>query len=342
VTVEKPTSKPTSKPTNEKTGQIMSVVAAIGLSTFGGPEVLGVVEVPQPEPAPGQVRVRVAAAGVNPTDVTFRAGGRAQLLEGLPAPYVPGMDLAGTVDAVGEGVDRLHVGDEVVALVLPFAPTRGAYTTAIAVDQRSVVPAPAGASLHQAATVLLNGATANLALDALGLSAGDVLAVTGANGAVGSYAIEIAKERDLVVVADSRPGQHDAIRDRGADVVLDRGPGFSAALRDHFPAGANGLVDGAALNAGALPALADGATLASLKGWAGPGERDIRIESISSFGSVTDTALLERVSRLAGDGTLTLRVADVLPARDAAEAHRRLAAGGLDGRLVLDMTSLRR
>lgn len=316
-------------------------VHAIGLEQFGGPEVLHQVEVPQHEPGAGQVRIAVAAAAVNPTDATLRSGGRAAQFAGLPTPYVPGMDLAGTIAAVGADVDRrLRVGDEVIALVLPFAPTRGAYTTSIIVDQRSVVHAPAGASLPQASTLLLNAVTVGLALDALQLEAGQSIAITGAPGAVGSYATAIAKQRGLIVVADSRSGEEDSVRVRGADAVLARGDGFADELRRYFPGGVAGLIDGAVLNEKALPGVADDGAVASLKGWAGPTERGIRVHTISSFGSVTDTARLEQARDLAEHGVLDLRVAELLPALAASEAHRKLAAGGLDGRLVLDLTTL--
>lgn len=317
-------------------------VHAIGLDEFGAPEVLHEVELPSSEPGPGQVRIAVAAAAVNPTDLTVRSGGRAGQYENQPKPHVPGMDLAGTIDAIGEDADgRLQVGDPVIALVLPFAAARGAYTTSIVVDQRSVVRAPADASMPQAATLLLNAVTASLALDALRLASGSAVAMTGAPGAVGTYAAAIAHHRGLTVVTDSRPGGEDAMREAGADIVLPRGEHFVAELHRHFPDGVVGLVDGAALNENALAAITTNGVLASLKGWTGPTVRGIRLEAISSFGAVTDTARLEQVRDLAEAGVLQLRVAALLPAQDAAEAHRRVAAGGLDGRIVLDLTTLR-
>jgi NADPH2:quinone reductase len=188
---------------------------AIGLTGFGGPEVLHVVDLPEPQPGPGEVRIRVHAVAVNPSDLTFRAGGRAAQLADRPAPYIPGMDVAG---------------------------------------------------------------------------------------------------------------------------VVDRSNNIAAAIRSQLPAGAPGLIDGAALDARALPAIADGGGLVTLKGWTGPTERGIVIHPISSSGSATDTALFDQLRNQAEGGILTLRVADVLPAKEAAEAHRRLAAGGVRGRLVLDFS----
>ena len=84
---------------------------AIGLTEFGGHEVLKVVDLPEPQPGPGEVRIRVHAVAVNPTDITFRAGGRAAQLADRPPPYVPGMDVAGVVDRLGEGKPVIHLKD---------------------------------------------------------------------------------------------------------------------------------------------------------------------------------------------------------------------------------------
>jgi NADPH:quinone reductase-like Zn-dependent oxidoreductase len=138
------------------------------------------------------------------------------------------------------------------------------------------------------------------------------------------------------VIADAPPGEEDLVRKLGADHVIARGPGFAGQVRALLPGGVPGLVDGANLDAAALPAIADGGAIASLKGWSGPAVRAIAVQPISSFAAVTDTALLEELRDLAENSVLTLRVADVMPARLAAQAHRRLTAGGIRGRIVLD------
>jgi NADPH:quinone reductase-like Zn-dependent oxidoreductase len=158
---------------------------AIGLTEFGGPEVLQIIELPEPQPGPGEVRIRVHAVAVNPTDITFRAGGRAAQLADRPA-YVPGMDVAGVVDKLGEGTGgRLAVGDSVIAYVIPMGPHGGTYAEQIVVGQASVVLAPRGAAFPEASTLLLNAATAQLSLDALALPQGAIVAVVGGAGAVG-------------------------------------------------------------------------------------------------------------------------------------------------------------
>src|ERR1700727_1529733 len=98
---------------------------AVGITEFGGPEALEIVEVPDPQAGPGEVRIRVHAAAVNPTDTLLRDGSRAEMLRDVPAPHVPGMDAAGVVDQLGAGVETgLQVGDAVMAVVLPRAQHR--------------------------------------------------------------------------------------------------------------------------------------------------------------------------------------------------------------------------
>jgi NADPH2:quinone reductase len=156
---------------------------AIGLREFGGPDVLELVDLPEPEPGPAEVRIRVHAVAVNPTDITFRTGGRAPQLAELPRPYVPGMDAAGVVDKLGEGTDgRFVTGDAVVAYVIPMGPHGGSYAEKIVVGQGSVVHAPRGASFPEASTLLLNATTARLSLDALALPRGTTVAVSAAPG----------------------------------------------------------------------------------------------------------------------------------------------------------------
>lgn len=313
---------------------------AVGVMLFGGPEVLEIVQLPSPEPGPREVRIRVHAATVNPTDTVFRHGMQAARLSGRRPPFVPGMDAAGVIDLLGTDPDgRFAVGDRVVAVLLPTGEHGGAYAEQIVVPQASVVHAPQGAGFPAASTLLMNALTARLALDALDLAAGQTLAVTGAAGAFGGYALQLAKADGLHVVADASPADEALVRSLGADIVVPRGDDVATNVRAVVPGGVAGLVDGAVQDNLVLPAITDGGGLAVIRGWDGPTERGITIHKILVAGGVADTTRLERLRDQVEDGTLTLRVADVLPAAQAAEAHRRLEAGGVRGRLVLDFTS---
>ncbi len=138
---------------------------AIGVFVHGGPEALEVIDLPEVHAGAGQVRVRVHAAAVNPTDTMVRNGSRAEQQKVDPPPYVPGMDAAGTVDEVGEGVTTgVKVGDAVMAMAVPKG-SHGAYREQIVLDARSVVSAPAGTTHVEACTLPMNGLTARCSLD---------------------------------------------------------------------------------------------------------------------------------------------------------------------------------
>lgn len=307
---------------------------AIGFLEQGGPEVLQVIELPDPVPGEGELRIRVRAVAVNPTDITRRAG--YQGAPTAPPPYVVGMDAAGVLEEIGPGtVTDLQVGDAVVALVVPDG-AHGAYTEQLVVPAESVVAAPRGAGHAEASTLLMNALTARLAVDALGLSAGDVVAVTGSAGAMGGYAVQLAKADGLTVVADALPEDEELLTGLGADVVLPRGDEFPGRVRERFPEGVDGAIDGALLTAKLAAAVRDGGTVATVRGYAEPGERGITFQPVQVGRHARDHDALDALRRQAEDGVLTLRVADVLPMERASEAHRRFEAGGVRGRLALE------
>src|SRR4030095_12255080 len=135
---------------------------AVTFSQLGGPEVLQVSQLAEPQPGPGEVRIRVKAATVNPTDISFRTGRQlttAQLSEmGVLPPYIPGMELAGVVDAVGEGTSW-RTGDRVMAIVNPRRPGGGAQAELVVVPSASVARVPDGTTLADAATLPMHGLT---------------------------------------------------------------------------------------------------------------------------------------------------------------------------------------
>src|SRR5256712_8259907 len=181
---------------------------AVTFSQLGGPGVLQVSDLPEPHPGPGEVRIRVAAATVNPTDISFRSGRQlstAQLAEmGVRPPYIPGMELAGVVDAVGASTDW-RAGDRVMAIVNPRRPGGGAQAEFVVVPAASVARVPEGTSLEAAATLPMNGLTVRLALDRLALKPGQTLGVTGAAGAVRGHAVGLGGRAGLGVIAVARP-----------------------------------------------------------------------------------------------------------------------------------------
>src|SRR3954449_3276566 len=309
---------------------------AAGVTEFGGPEALHLVDVPEEHAGPGEVRLRVTAAAVNPTDTYLVLGAYADRDPVKEPPFVPGMDVAGFVDEIGEGVDRpdLEPGGPVMGVVVPSG-AHGGYRESLVLPADSVVRAPKGASDVEAATLPMNGLTARLALDQLGLRPGQVLAVTGAAGAFGGYVVQLAKADGLTVVADASEADEQLVRDLGADVVVRRGDDVADRIRERYPDGVDGLADGAVMDALVLRAVRDGGRVATVRGYRGDGTDRVQVLPTMVRKVARDRAALDRLREQAEQGVVTLRVARTFPADQAAEAHRVLARGGVRGRLVL-------
>src|SRR3954451_6301797 len=309
---------------------------AAGVTEFGGPEALHLLELPEEHAGPGEVRLRVTAATVNPTDTYAVLGAYADRDPVKQPPWVPGMDVAGVVDEIGDGIDRpdLQVGAPVMGVVAPSG-AHGGYRESLVLPADSVVRAPKNATDVEAATLPMNGLTARFSLDLMGLRPGQVLAVTGAAGAYGGYVVQLAKADGLTVVADASEADEQLVRDLGADVVVRRGDDVAARIRAQFPEGVDGLADGSVQDALVLPAVRDGGAVATVRGYRGDGQRDVRMFPTLVRRVAEDRPALDRLRRQAEDGVLTLRVAQTFPAEKAAEAHLLLERGGVRGRLVL-------
>ncbi|HTT29663.1 MAG TPA: NADP-dependent oxidoreductase [Solirubrobacteraceae bacterium] len=306
---------------------------AVVITKPGDLDVLEVEDRPARKPGPGEVRIAVKAAAVNPTDIGLRQRGGGD----LPAPWIPGMDAAGLVESVGADVDRLKVGDEVMAVVSPRRPEGGAQQELLVVPEASVVPIPDGATLVEAATLPMNGLTARSGLDLLGLTSGDTLAVDGGAGLLASYVIPLAKEQGLRVIADAKPEDEELVRGFGADVVVPRGQGFTDAVLEAAPDGVDGLYDTALLKRAVFPAIRDGGQMVVVRGWDGDEveDRGIRVHPVMVARVLDRTDWLEELRQLASDGRIKLRVAAQFPPEEAAEAERLMDAGGLRGRAVI-------
>jgi NADPH:quinone reductase-like Zn-dependent oxidoreductase len=305
---------------------------AVGITEPGGPEVLTVIDRTVREPGRDEVRIRVHAAAVNPTDIGLRMMGGGE----LPAPWTPGMDAAGVIESVGSGVSRLRAGQEVMAAVTPRRPEGGAQAELLVVPAVSVVPTPARASLEQAATLPMNGLTALRGLELLDLDEGQWLLVSGGAGLLASYVIPLAARQGLRVIADAKPEEEELVHGFGAEVIVPRGQGMIAAVRETVPDGVAGLFDTALLGTRAFPAIADGGQIAVVRGWDdSETERGITVRPVWVREVLDRTDWLELLRRLASDGTLALRVAGRYPPEQAAEAQRVMEAGGLRGRAVI-------
>ena len=227
---------------------------AVAFNGPGGVEAIRVIDREVPPPAEGQVRIAVRAAAINPTDILLRQMGSAD----QPPPAVPGADAAGTIESIGPGVSRLSVGQKVVAVVKAHRPEGGAQSQYIVVPAASVILMPDGLSFAEACTISMNGLTALRSLELAELRQGQSLAISGGAGLLAQYASVIAKERRLRIIADAKPEEAETVRSYGAEVVVDRGPGFAEAVRREFPDGVDALSDTAVLEEKAFPAIRDG------------------------------------------------------------------------------------
>ena len=309
---------------------------AVGIMKHGGPEALEVLEVPDINVGPGQIRIRNFAASVNPVDVSVRNGSMAQMQKVNPPPYIPGMDAAGIIDQIGEDVKTdLKVGDSVMAMVVPNG-DHGAYKENIVLDQNAVVQAPENTTHIQASTLPMNSLTARLSLDLLDLSKGQVLAVTGSPGAYGGFVVQLAKADGLTVIADSNDSDKSLLESLGVDIIIPRGEGFAERIRQEFPDGVDGMADGALLNEAAIEAVKDGGSFTSVRGFKGEPQRNIDFTAtwVTAYDCKKDK--LETLCEQAESGVLTLRVADSVTMENAAEAHKKLEAGGTRGRMVIE------
>src|SRR3989449_39174 len=186
-----------------------------------------------------------------------------------------------------------------------------------------------------AATLPLTGRPLRLALERRALEPGEALGVAGAAGAVGGYAVELGVSDGLRVIAVARSQDEALVKRFGAKTFIPSGEAAVRGLHDAVPGGVDGLIDAAVLDAAVLPAIRDGGKLATVRGFAGPSERGITIEPVRVASYVHNQEALDRLGHLVAEGRLTLRVAETFPPERAADAQRKMAAGGTRGRLVI-------
>ena len=305
---------------------------AITYKRPGGYEVIEISERTVRPPGIGEVRINVKAAAVNPTDIGLRERG----IPDQTWTVVPGMDAAGIIESVGPGVSRLEAGQNVMAAVMPRRSEGGAQAQFIVVPAASVVLIPEGVTLTEASTLPMNGLTALRALELAALRVGQFIAVSGGAGLLAHYAIAAAKRQGQKVIADAKPEEAELVRSYGADVVVERGPGFADAIRREVPGGVDALLDTALLAEKAFGAIRDDGVYIPVRGWADkPSERGIKIKPVFVSEVLERTEWLELLRDMVAAGEIKLRVAgEYTPAR-VADAQRALAAGGLRGRAVI-------
>jgi NADPH:quinone reductase-like Zn-dependent oxidoreductase len=303
----------------------------ISQRTFGGPEVLSVVEAARPEPGPDEVLVRVRAASVNPADWKIRSG--TPPLFGDP-PFVLGFDVSGVVERVGARVTRFKPGDEVYGMPRPPAGTYAEYVVAPAADLATKPPSLDHVHAGALPAVALTAWQALVGI--AGVRAGQRVLVHAAAGGLGHVAVQIAKAHGARVFGTARADKHDFLRELGTDELIDyTARDFAEAARD-----VDIVFDliGGAYGARSLDTLRPGGILVAAV-WDDPGveegevaRRGLRYAPVYVGPSGPD---LESVTGLVERGLLRVHVDQVLPLEDAGKAHEISQSGRVRGKIVL-------
>jgi NADPH:quinone reductase-like Zn-dependent oxidoreductase len=307
---------------------------AVRFHDYGTPDVLRYEDVEQPVPGAGQVRIRVAATSFNSVDGTIRGG----FMRGpipVELPHTPGIDVAGTVDALGDGVDGLQVGDAVVGF-LPMDGD-GAAAEYVLAPAEVLTPAPGNVPLADAAALPLVGLTAWQALFDHGeLRSGQRVLINGAGGAVGGYAVQLAKGAGAHVIATASPRSGDAVKSAGADEVVDHTTtGVTAAVTEPVDLVLNlAPVDPAEL-AALVTLVRPGGVVVNTTVWMpAPADEERGVRGIDLFVR-SDAGQLAKLVALVDRGELRVEVAERVPLPELPALHARAAEGAVHGKVVV-------
>lgn len=298
---------------------------AMRFSGYGGPDVLREVEIDAPHAGPGEIRVAVRAAGVNPIDWKLRSGVIRGSMD-LELPSTPGTDVAGVVDEVGPDVTGTEVGDNVFG----FATTGSAAEHALL---RVFAHVPAGLAWAEAAALPVAVETATRALDELGVTDGQTVLVSGAAGAVGLAAVQLARLRGATVIGTASEANHDHLRGLGV-LATTYGEGLVPRVRALVPDGVDRALD-----------VAGHGVLADLVELTGDPGRVLTVTDPDaaahgvrmSRGGSDDHArsALQDAAALVGQGEFAIPVAATFPLAELAAAHRRSETGHVLGKIVV-------
>jgi NADPH2:quinone reductase len=297
---------------------------------LGGIDSVMLRERPDPAPAAGQALVRVHGAGVGPWDVGFLGGG----FPGIALPFVPGQEVAGVVEAVGDGAG-LQPGERVYGSLFPAG---GGFAELALASADRVASMPGRVSFTEAAGLVIGAGTAHEGLVDRGrLQAGQTVLITAAAGGVGSAAVQIAAAMGARPLAVASAGNHDYLRSVGASEVFDyHAADWARQVRAAVPGGVDLLLDGAGgqTRDQAVGAVRDGgrAVFIVLQGPPPQLERGITGES---FAAHIDRQRLEALRRLVDAGKLRPQLEAVLPLDQAREALARVAGRHTRGKIVL-------
>ena len=305
---------------------------AIRFHEYGDPDVLRHEDVDEPTPGPGEVRIRVAATSFNPVDAGIR-GGLLRDVFPVALPHVPGIDVAGTVDALGAEVTDLRVGDAVVGF-LPLV-ADGASAEYVVAPAELLAAAPTTIPLADAAALPAVGLTAWQALfDHAGVGAGQRVLVNGAGGAVGGYAVRLAKRAGAEVVPTASPRSAERVQATGADQIIDH---TATSVADAVTAPVDVVLNLAPVAPYQLAALAalirpGGVALSTTTPAPADDRRGVRAVDVYLR---SDAGQLATLVAMVDAGELRVDVGERLPLAQLPAVHAQAVAGGLPGKVVL-------
>lgn len=307
---------------------------AVRYHQYGGSEVLSYEAAERLAPNPGQVAVKVAGTSFNPIDLAIRAGYLHQVFP-VSFPHVPSIDVAGTIAEVGPGVEDWQVGDAVVAFVPMTAD--GAAAEYVVAPAEVLAAAPHSVELADASALPAVGLTAWQALFEHGeLTEGQTVLINGASGAVGGYAVQLAKQAGAHVTATTNTRSADRLRDYGADQTIDYIDYSAASVTaagQPFDLVLNLVTTSPEETAELVGLVADGGMLVTTTTPAVEDEgRRVRTASVFVRSDATQLATL--VARVDA-GELRIDVADRRPLSDLPAVHDDAASGRLAGKTVL-------
>ena len=310
----------------------MTMMNAVRIHRYGGPEVLRYEGVPRPEPGTGEVLIRVHGAGVNPVDWKVREGYARDFLKHA-LPLVPGWDVSGVVEAAGPGATRWKPGDELFSR--PDIARNGAYAEFLVVRESEAARKPQSLDHLQAAAVPLAALTAWQALfDAAGLGPGQTVLIHAAAGGVGHFAVQLAKWKGARVIGTASAGNHAFLRTLGADDTIDyTTTRFEEVVRD-----ADVVLDtmGGDTQQRSWKTLREGGILSTIL--APPPEEAVPPEKRLGYTFVQPNAeQLSEIATLIDAGKIRTVVETVLPLPEARSAQDRSQAGHVRGKIVLQV-----
>ncbi len=304
---------------------------AVQIHTYGGPEVLVYADAPRPVPAAGEVLVKVHASSLNPVDRSTRSGHLQGMVQ-FELPLTLGLDLAGVVEEIGEGVTSVAVGDAVYGFSNMMR--QGTYAEYAVVSEGEIAPKPASVDFETAAAVPLSGLAAWQGLfDHGGLQAGQTVLIQGAGGGVGSFAVQFAAAKGAHVIATEDGSKAEFLRGLGVDEVID----YTITRFEDVAHDVDVVLDlvGGAVQARSLAVLKLGGILVTTMGQPDADTASARGVRASGMLTQANPAQLKEIASLIDAGTIRPIVAQVFPLAEAAQAHKALDAGKALGKLVL-------